>query len=112
MKPFFPRVPKDYDGSKVTSKRIQELLPHVLGEIGKSYYDRGDLVMAASPEIIGPKFASMAKAISFVDGQLNVVVKNSTLFSLLTRHEKHRLLKSLQDKLPSTTIKNIFFRIG
>jgi hypothetical protein len=112
MKPLFSRTPKDYDGSKLTSRQIKEILPHILGEIGKSYHERGDMVIAAWPEIIGPKFASSAKAVSFIDGQLTVVVKNSTLFSLLAMHEKHRLLKSLKDKLPSTTINNIFFRIG
>lgn len=112
MKPLFPRVPKDYDGSNTTSKSIHELLPQVLKDIGKNYHERGDLVIALWPEVIGPKFSSMAKAISFVDGQLTVVVTNSTLFSLLVKHEKHRLLKTIQEKLPSTNINNIFFRIG
>lgn len=68
--------------------------------------------MAAWPEIIGPKFAPMTQALSFEEGVLTVTVRNSSLFSLLTQHDKPRLLKSMQAKLPSTTIKNIYFRIG
>lgn len=68
--------------------------------------------MAAWPAIIGPKLCQMTKAVSFEEGTLTVLVKNSTLYSLLVKHDKMRILKLLRDKFPNTTINNIVFRIG
>jgi len=106
------RTPKYYDGVKPTGKQIRHLLPEVLAEIGEGFAQRPDLVLAAWPEIIGEKLAPMTKAVSFQEGLLTVKVKNSTLLSLLSQHERPKLLKSLQQKFPSITIKGIVFRIG
>ena len=91
---------------------MADLLPAVLAKIGGSYQQRGDLVLAAWPTIIGPKLATMAQAVSFVDGVLCVKVKNSTLLSVLSQHERQRLLNMLRGKFPDIEIKNIYFRIG
>lgn len=106
------RTPKYYDGVRPTAKQIRNLLPGVLAEIGEGFADRPDLVLAAWPEIIGSKLAPMTQAVSFREGLLTVKVKNSTLLSLLSQHERPKLLKSLQQKFPSITIKGIVFRIG
>lgn len=74
------------------------------------YDDRPDLILASWAEIIGPTFAPMTEAISFYDGILTVKVKNSTLYSLLSQHEKNRLLKNLREKFPRTQIKTLHFR--
>jgi hypothetical protein len=100
------------NGSDLTNKQLKDLLPKVLGNIGAVYRDRPDLILAAWPQIIGEKLASMAQAISFEKGILVVKVRNSTLYSLLSQHERGRLLKSLRGKFPSVEIKNIHFRIG
>jgi len=105
-------VKEKYSYDIMTSKQIKNLLPAILGEIGKGFQMRPDLVLAAWPEIIGEKLAPMTQAVSFSDGILTVKVKNSTLLSLLSQHERLKLLKSLQQKFPSITIKNIMFRIG
>lgn len=110
--PVLPRVPRNYDGPKVTSRQLKDLLPELLKAIGNNYAERGDLVLASWPEIIGPKLAFMTQAISFEAGVLTVRVKNSTLYSLLVQHDKMRILKTLRDKFPKTTINNILFRIG
>lgn len=112
MKKVLPRVPRDYDGSKVTSRGIKEMLPVILKEIGSNYEERGDLVLASWPSIIGPQLSGMTQAVSFDEGVLFVKVKNSTLYSLLAQHDKMRILKTIREKFPKTTINNIIFRIG
>jgi len=107
-----PRLPRNYDGTRLTTRRVSDILPAVLSKIGDSFQLRPDLVLAAWPELVGPKVASMAQAISFVDGVLTVKVKNSTLYSLLSRNDKPRLLNELRQKFPKIYIKTIFFRIG
>lgn len=107
-----PRTPKNYDGTERTAKEISQLLPQVLDKMGESFSKRPDLILAAWPELIGEKLAPMAQAISFSDGVLTVKVKNSSLYSLLTQHEKPRLMKAMQAKFPSVMIRNIIFRLG
>lgn len=112
MKKRVYRRPRGYDGSELTSRRLNELLPLVIKNIGKIYKERGDLILAAWPEIIGSKLAVMTKAVSFDSGILFVKVRNSSLYSLLQQHDKSRILKSLRDKFPETNIKSIIFRMG
>lgn len=106
------RTPKNYDGTQTTTHRVGDLLPKVLGKIGEAYQDRPDLILAAWPEVIGLKLAAMTQAISFIDGNLLVRVKNSTLHSLLNQHDKHKILEKLRKKFPKVQINNVFFRIG
>lgn len=106
------RTPKNYDGTGVTTRRIGEVLPAVLAQIGGSFKDRPDLILASWPEVIGAKLAPMTTAESFKDGVLTVKVKNSTLHSLLNQYEKGKLLASLRQKFPRVNIINVIFRIG
>ncbi len=106
------RFPKQYDGTRLTSRRMVDLLPGVLAKIGEVHRQRADLILAMWPEVIGPKLAVMTQAVSFADGILVVKVKNSTLHSLLSQHEKSRLLQVLRHKFPHAGIKNIYFRMG
>lgn len=100
------------EGSELTNKHLKDLLPKVLGNIGALHRDRPDLILAAWSQIIGEKLAPMTKAVSFDKGVLFVKVSNSTLYSLLSQHERGRLIKCLREKFPSVEIKNIHFRIG
>jgi hypothetical protein len=109
---FYSRTPRQYDGTRITTHRMTDLLPVVLAKIGEVYQDRPDLILAIWPEIIGPKLASMTQAVSFVDGILSVKVKNSTLHSLLSQNEKPRILNLLRQKFSHVEIKNICFRIN
>lgn len=109
---FFQRTPRGYDGTKVTTSKMTDLLPKVLSSLNAVFRERPDLILAAWPEIIGQKLASMTTAHSFQDGVLVVLVKNSTLHSLLSRHDKLRILNSLKLKFPNVHFKNVFFRIG
>ena len=94
------------------SKSLATLLPKMLNEISKAQEMRPDLIVAAWPEIVGPKLAPMTEAVVFDQGALQVKVKNATLHSLLAGYEKYRLLKKLQDKFPKVEIRNIIFRLG
>lgn len=98
--------------TRPTGKRLADLLPKVLSQISQMHNLRPDLVISAWPEVIGKRFAAMTQAVSFEGGILTVKVKNSTLLSLLTTHEKPRLLSKFKEKFPQCTFRNIVFRIG
>lgn len=108
----YSRVPKNYNGTKLTTRSIAELSTDELSRIGKIYHQKGELILAAWPDIIGPAIAKMTQAISFTDGVLLVKIKNSTLHSLLSQNEKTRLVRLLREKFPQVEIKTIYFRIG
>lgn len=108
----YSRHTRKYDGTQLTSHRMIDLLPSVLAKISAVCDQRSDLILAFWPDIIGSKLASMTKAVSFSGGVLIVNVKNSTLYSLLSQHEKVRLLKLLRQKFPHAEIKNLVFRMG
>lgn len=108
----YQRTPKNYNGTGLTTHHVSAILPIVLSKVGEVYSHRPDLIIATWPEIIGPQLASMTQAVSFLDGVLVVKVKNSTLHSLLSQHDKPRILSILRKKFPRLDIKTIVFRIG
>ena len=108
----YKRTPQNYDGAKVTSHHVSKLLPFVLASIGDNFESRPDLILAAWPEIIGLQIAGSTEAVSFTDGIVHVKVKNSTLYSLLSKHEKPRLLSLFRSRFPSVQIRGIIFRMG
>lgn len=101
-----------YNRNQVTNKHIADILPKVLDNIAKVHGQRPDLILSAWPKLIGEKFAPMTEAISFKEGELLVIVKNATLYSLLSQHEKKRLLSKLKEAFPSVHIRNLLFRRG
>jgi hypothetical protein len=103
---------RKFGKTATTNKQIRDLLPKVLEEIGARHKDRPDLIIQTWPEIIGDKLAPMTKAVAFEKGILTVKVSNSTLYSLLSQHERPRLLQCLKKRFPAIEIKNIYFRIG
>ncbi len=106
------RIPKNYDGTKLTTQRFSELLPKVLDQIQTQFKDRPDLILAAWPSIIGGKLSHMTQATDFKDGILTVIVKNSSLYSLLMTHEKSKLMAKLRTQFPNVAIRAINFRMG
>lgn len=106
------RLPKGYDGTSSTFHRVGDLLPLALQKLGERFQDRPDLVLAAWPDIVGPKLAPMTKALSFIEGNITVKVSNSTLHNLLVQYEKKRILDRLRKRFPSVPIINIFFKLG
>jgi len=112
MAKFFPRTPKNYDGIEKTAKELRNILPQALQKLGANFEQRPDLILAIWPEMIGEKLAPMTQAVSFIDGVLTVKVRNSSLYSLLSQHEKPKLIKVLRTRFPSVMIRNIIFRLG
>lgn len=106
------RIPKNYDGTQTTTRNVADLLTSVLSKLNDSCQKRPDLLLAAWPDIIGPKHASMTEAVSFCEGVLTIKVKNSTLHSLLSRNDKYRILAVIQQRFPKANIQNIVFRIA
>lgn len=106
------RTPQGYDGTGTTTHRLGELLPGVLGTLNRKHQERPDLILAAWPHIIGTRLSDMTQAVSFNEGTLVVKVKNSTLHSLLSQHDKPRILQKLRQQFPGVVIQNIIFRIG
>jgi predicted nucleic acid-binding Zn ribbon protein len=111
MKPI-KRTQKGFDGTALTTHHVSQLLPQLLSGITANYSLRPDMILAMWPQIIGPKLAPMTEAASFQEGVLLVHVRNSTLYSLLQRYEKRRILQQFRDKFPTVEFKNLVFRIG
>ena len=95
-----------------TNKQLKKFLPTLLCDIEKKYLKNPNLIIDYWPKLVGKKLAPMTKAISFENKTLYVLVKSSTLFSILKTQEKRRLLKLMQDKFSRDTIYNIVFKIG
>ena len=104
--------PRFYNGSRLTSHNIKDLLVGVLANIGNIYEDCGCLIMDAWPDIIGSQLAAMTQAVCFREGILYVKVRNSTLYSLLVQNDKSIILDKLRKKFPKVAIKTIVFRVG
>jgi hypothetical protein len=93
-------------------KPIKDLLPNVINKIGSRYSKNDKNILSDWKNIIGEKLAPLTIAKSINDGKLLVIVKSSTLYSLLVQHEKFKILKILQKKYSKAVIKDIIFRIG
>lgn len=106
------RLPRNYDGCRVTTRHLRDLMPGVLGKITENFSDRPDLILAAWPDIIGSHLAPMTQAVSFVDGVLLIKVKNSSLYNLLHTRERARLIHAIKAKFPKIIIKTILFKSG
>lgn len=106
------RTPKSYDGNQPTGRQLKDLLPEIMAQITGKADNSPIEILQVWPEIVGPKISKMARAVSFESGVLKVKVENSTLYSLLTLHEKERLLNELKKRFPKVKFRNILFRIG
>lgn len=95
-----------------TSKELKMMLPSLMKKMEELKQDPPQQIVLAWPLIVGEKWAPMTKAVSFIDGVLLVKVKNSSLLSILSQHEKQRLLQSLKEKFPSWSIQEIRFCMG
>jgi len=102
-----------YDGSKPTSRRLRDLLPSVMSKLGSLYKSQPEVVLNAWQHVIGEKFLPFTRAARFENGVLLVLVKNSTLFSLLNNPvDKQRLVNELRKRAPGAIVNQIVFRIG
>jgi hypothetical protein len=103
------RTPRNYFGTQNPEKKIADLLPEILSDLGKKIRDPREEIFQFWRDLIGEKMAPLTEPVSFIDGVLTVKVKSSTLYSLLVAHERPRLLGRLQEKF---SIRNLIFRVG
>lgn len=103
------RTPRNFDGTRFPGIKIEEILPDLLAGIDRKRGVPREAVFREWALLLGEKMASFTQPVSFEDGVLTVIVKSSTLYSLLRVHEKPRLLRKLQDKFQ---VKNLVFKIG
>ncbi|MCH9611563.1 MAG: hypothetical protein S4CHLAM102_00330 [Chlamydiia bacterium] len=106
------RTPKYYNGIYPPEKTLGDLLPYALRKIEQRRSSPNELVLKAWDEVIGPKFALCARAKSFKEGVLLVLVKSAAVNHMLSMQEKPRLMKEIQRKVPSVKLRNIVFRMG
>lgn len=99
------RTPRNYDGTYVPGKKLEELLPQFMAEISQKNNRSCQEISKEWFAALGEKMGSMTEVISFQDGILTVKVKSSTLYSLLCQHERPRLLRLLQKKFSVRDIK-------
>lgn len=101
---------KRFDPTLPPGKKIVDLLPGILSEIGKKQGgDRREAIFPFWCSLLGEKMAPFTEFVSCQNGVLTIKVKSATLYALLCQHEKGRLLKELQAKFQ---INNIVFRTG
>jgi len=99
-------------GCLSTNKILKDFLPAILSDIETKYLKNPNFIINYWPKLVGKKISPMTKAVSFEDKTLHVIVKSSTLLSILTLHEKKRLLTLLQERFSKDMIKNIIFKLG
>lgn len=103
---------KNYDGTAVTSRHLNDVLLGALSSLNQKYQDQPEQILAAWPDVIGQALAGMTQAVKFDGGVLTVKVRNSSLYSLLTQNDKPKILAKLRSKFPQTEIRTIIFRMG
>ena len=98
--------------SQLTNKKLSELLPQELLKASNMHQEGGNLLLKAWKEFVGEQISSKTKAVSFKQGRLLVHVADSTLYAILSREEKPKLLKNLKKRFPKVQIKDLIFRYG
>jgi len=95
-----------------TNKLLKNIMPSIFNDIESKYLKNPSFIINYWPKLVGKKLSPMTKALSFENNTLYVLVKSSTLLSILKTQEKKRLLSLLQEKFSKEIIKNIIFKIG
>lgn len=106
------RKSKSYDGTEITSKALKDLLPTVFRGLQKSYVSCFQSIVAVWPNLVGTQTAISTTPTSLQEGILTVVVRNSTLYCLLSRYEKMKIIKQIKNQFPKSDINDIIFRMG
>jgi hypothetical protein len=103
------RTRRNFDGTAPTGKKIGDLLPQILVDIGGRVADDQEAIFRRWFFLIGEKMAHLTQPLFLKNGILTIKIKSATLYALLCQHEKSRLLKDLQANFQ---IRDIVFRIG
>ncbi|MBN2478984.1 MAG: DUF721 domain-containing protein [Parachlamydiales bacterium] len=101
-----------YGKKNILNKKISDMLPEFFSDIEKKYTKQPDKILEYWPKVIGKKLSPLTKAVSFQNNVLYVLVKSSTLYSILVQTEKDKLLKHMQKKFGMDSIRQIVFKSG
>ncbi len=113
IKKKYTRTPYAYNGSELTSHALQDILPHIVERLNRAAEQRPQKILDAWHEIVDPRIASMTKAMRFENRILHVLVKNSTVLSLLSvPQDKERILAILRKKFAGVQIDSIQYKSG
>lgn len=103
------RTPRNFDGILPTGKKIGDMLSDFLSQLlSKGAELPLDTVFQEWKNLLGERIAPLTEPVSFVEGVLTIIVKSSTLYSLLCQHEKPRLLRGLK----KFQVRDLVFKIG
>lgn len=91
---------------------ISAIIPDFMAQMKNSATQQSPQILQYWPKIVGDKLASLTQAVSINDGVMIVIVKSTTLYSLLCQYEKSRLLGLMQKQFSKKAIRDIRFRIG
>lgn len=109
----YSRTPYAYNGSKLTSHALQDILPHIVERLNRTAMQKPQKVIEAWQEMVDPRFASMTRAVRFENRVLYVLVKNSTVLSLLSvPQDKERIVALLRQKFQGVQIDYIQYKLG
>lgn len=107
------RIPKNYRGSHLTIRKLGPLLSSLVENLSTKEVSGFTGLKEVWPVIVGPEMACMTRVSSLSEeGTLFVEVKSSTLYALLSRREKPRILGAVKKRLPALKIQNICFQLG
>jgi hypothetical protein len=102
------RTKRNFNGIEPTGKKISDLLPGILNDIGRHVRDDREAIFERWFSLVGEKMGPLTAPVSWKNGVLTIKVKSATLYALLCQHEKARLLKSLQEDFQ---IRDLVFRV-
>jgi predicted nucleic acid-binding Zn ribbon protein len=103
------RTKRNFDVIEPTGKKLSDLLPQILREISPPVDHERAALFAYWNSLLEEKMARFTQPVSWKNGVLTIKVKSATLYAVLQRHEKARLLKALQSKF---SVQDIVFRVG
>jgi hypothetical protein len=93
-------------------RHLKQLLPGFLERIEIRLREQPERILEGWYDIIDPQWKGLTQSDVFEKGIVVIKVKNAALYSLIVQQKKEELLKKLQEKFPTSGIKNLKFRIG
>lgn len=89
---------------------IGDLLAGVVKGINSAQAKKFSKMGKVWTDLMGPQYAKMTVIEKFSNGILYIKVSSASLYSLLAMQEKPRLIRAVQEALPSLELTNIVFR--
>jgi predicted nucleic acid-binding Zn ribbon protein len=92
-------------------ERVGDQLQQLLARLNLEAPIQGWRAVDLWPDVVGPKVAARARAVSFRDGILTVSVESAAWMSELT-YLRHRLVQELNRRLEGQVVREIRIQLG